>query len=505
VKGGWLVTSSQPGWPGRIDAIPDAVLCIAEGRIVAINAAAEHLFGRRRAELINRSPHILVPALVGASVEMSLRAVEVGGAPVLVATIRDVAHGDPSRPGSDDRALLENQLQQAQRLESLGQLAGGVAHDFNNLLAVILNYTAFVSEELQAAVDRGEHGWSQVNDDVVQIQRAAERAIALTHQLLTFGRREVVQPKLLNLNAVVRDLEALLRRAIGAHVLLTVNLQPGLWTVLIDPGQVEQILINLAVNARDAMSAGGMLRIETANVTVDEEYGTRLHPLPAGSYVRVRVADTGTGMPPEVVRRAFEPFFTTKPEGAGTGLGLATVYGIVTQAGGHIEIDSEPGHGTLITALLPAVDTSGTLPVAGESHPAQVSRPANGETVLLVEDEEAMREVSRRILQRSGYRVLDAADGQSALRIAASQQDRIDLLITDVVMPHMLGKEVAERVRLFHPEARVLYMSGYARPVLAEQGTLDRTVALLSKPFSEAELLNAARDVLEPAGQSDAS
>jgi signal transduction histidine kinase len=487
-------------WPGRIDAIPDAVVCIAEGHIVAINAAAERLFGQRRAELMGQPSHVLVPALVGTSLEVSLRAVEGAGAPLLVATVRDVARVERG-PGQADGRDLDNQIQQAQRLESLGQLAGGVAHDFNNLLAVILNYTAFVSEELQAAVDGGEKQWGPVNDDVVQIQRAAERAIALTHQLLTFGRREVVQPRLLNLNEVVRDVEALLRRAIGAHVLLTVTLQPGLWPVLADQGQVEQILVNLAVNARDAMAAGGVLQIDTANATLEDEYAAQLsNPMP-GTYVRLRVVDTGTGMPPEVVARAFEPFFTTKPEGEGTGLGLATVYGIVTQAGGHIELDSQPGKGTLITILLPAIVDAGALPLVGRSHPAQAGRPASGETVLLVEDEEAMREVTRRILQRSGYRVLVAESGQEALHIAAGHHEPIDLLITDVVMPQMLGKEVADRVQLAHPESRVLYMSGYARPVLAEQGTLDRGVSLISKPFSEPELLNAARDVLEPAVQ----
>jgi CheY-like chemotaxis protein len=335
-----------------------------------------------------------------------------------------------------------------------------------------------------------------VREDVLQIQRAAERATALTHQLLAFGRREVVRPQVLDLNAVVAEVEQLLRRTLGEHVELVTSLAPGLWPIVADPGQVEQVLVNLAVNARDAMPRGGSLTIDTQNLEADVNYASRLPGLEAGRYVRLRVSDTGMGMPKDVIDRAFEPFFTTKPRGEGSGLGLATVYGIVTQAGGRAQIYSEPGLGTTFSALLPAGVSERGAPerepdAAGTSH---------GETILVVEDEDAMREVTRRMLSRAGYEVVVAAGGQEALALASDEDVVIDLLLTDVVMPHMLGKEVAERVRGIRPSVRVLYMSGYAQPVLATQGTLDPGVTLIEKPFSASELLTKVREALdEPA------
>jgi PAS domain S-box-containing protein len=392
-----------------------------------------------------------------------------------------------------DKADLEARLQQAQRLESLGQLAGGIAHDFNNLLAVIVNYASFVSEDLGAAT---ESDWSQrcasARGDVGQIQQAASRATALTRQLLAFARQEVIRPRVLNLNDVIAGVEEMLRRTIGENIQLVTSPAAGLWPVLADPGRLEQVLVNLAVNARDAMPGGGTVTIDTGNVTVDADSIAAGSPARPGRNVRLRVSDTGTGMPPEVAEHAFEPFFTTKSKGAGTGLGLATVFGILSQADGHIQIYSERGNGTTITITLPVTDEA-PAPIA---EPAPDQRVPTGETVLVVEDEAALREVTRRIFARNGYRVVTAADGPEALDIARQHDGEIHLLVTDVVMPHMLGKDVADGIKAIKPDIEVLYMSGYARPVLASQGRLDPGVALVEKPFSEADLLNMAGQLL---------
>jgi nitrogen-specific signal transduction histidine kinase/CheY-like chemotaxis protein len=390
---------------------------------------------------------------------------------------------------------VEAQLQQTQRMEVLGRLAGGIAHDFNNLLAVILNYAAFVSEELTAGAECAPD-WEQrrlgAQRDVGQIQRAAERATDLTHQLLAFARREVVQPRVLNLNDAVNGVEELLRRTLGEDMELDITLPDDLWPILADPGQIEQVLLNLAINASDAMPGGGTVRIDTANVAVDADSvagGSSARP---GKYVRLRVSDTGAGMSADVITHAFEPFFTTKGDGAGTGLGLATVYGIVTEAGATIAIQSEPRVGTTFTVMVPVTNEA----AASIEEPVAYQRAPKGETVLVVEDEEALREVTERIFTRNGYRVITAADGPEALALVADHVGEIHLLVTDVVMPQMLGKEVADRVRELRPDIEVLYMSGYAQPVLASQGRLEPGVALVDKPFSEAALLDMAGQVL---------
>ena len=378
-----------------------------------------------------------------------------------------------------DRENMEAQLQQSQRLEVLGQLAGGVAHDFNNLIAVILNYATFVGEEL----DIGPTGdLVTACRDVGQIRRAAERASALTHQLLAFARREAVRQQVLDLNRVVAEVRQLLDRSIGEHVVLRTDLADGLWPVMADEGQIEQLLVNLAVNARDAMHGGGVLSIDTANVTVGPETGSRLL---AGRHVRLRVGDTGTGMSADVVAHVFEPFFTTKPDGIGTGLGLATVYGIVAQLEATIEIETSPGSGTTFTITIPV-----THEVAAQSEDGLAHHPVPaGETILIVEDEEALREVTERILVRSGYRVIAAADGAAALAAAAEYDGEIHLLLTDVIMPHMLGTQVAEKLLFLKPDTEVLYMSGYAQPVLTSRGALSRDAHLIEKPFSSAKLI----------------
>jgi nitrogen-specific signal transduction histidine kinase/CheY-like chemotaxis protein len=387
----------------------------------------------------------------------------------------------------------QERLAQAQRLESLGQLAGGVAHDFNNLLAVILNYAEFAAEELAAATESDWAGrCGSAHDDLEQISRAGEQAASLTRQLLAFARREVVQPRVLDLDTVITGVEDMLHRTLGEHVELATSLAGDLRPILADPGQLEQVLVNLAVNARDAMPGGGTLSIDTSNITVDAESIAGGSESPPGQQVRLRVSDTGAGMIPEVVAHAFEPFFTTKSDSGGTGLGLATVYGILQQAEGHIRIYSEPGGGTTFSITLPATTQAASAEVPEDTY----QRTPSGETVLVVEDEAALREVTRRILARNGYQVITAASGPEALEIARNYPGEVHLLVTDVVMPHMLGKEVAEQILLIKPGTEVLYMSGYARPVLASQGRLEPGVALVEKPFSEADLLAKAGQVL---------
>jgi PAS domain S-box-containing protein len=393
----------------------------------------------------------------------------------------------------EDRERLRAQLEQAQRLEGLGQLAGGVAHDFNNLLGVILNYAAMVGEEIDtAAVGSSGSQWKAASEDVGQIRQAAERAAGLTRQLLAFARREVIQPQVVDINDLLRTMASILRRTLGADLILVTDLAEKLSPVLIDPGQFDQVILNLAVNARDAMPHGGSLTITTDTLHVDRAYAAEWSSVLPGFYVRVAVSDTGQGMPPEVIRHAFEPFYTTKNKGEGSGLGLATVYGAVTQAEGHVRIASEPGKGTTFTILLPVTTQSAT-----QVAPSLPSRHTSHRiAVLVVEDEEALREVIRRLLTRRGYTVVTAANGAEAISAADSYQGTIDLMLTDVIMPQMLGQEAAEQIVRTRPNLRVLYMSGYAQPFLAAQGRLEPDVTLLDKPFTERELLDKVDIVL---------
>jgi PAS domain S-box-containing protein len=516
---------------GLLETVSDAVVCVdAGGRIVLVNAQTERLFGYRRDELAGQPAEILLPDAgqaghpvhraayladprprqMGAGmelagrrrdgstfpVEISLSAIDTGEGILVSAAVRDVTErlelqAERERLKTQaERDRLERQLQQSQRLESLGQLAGGVAHDFNNLLAVISNYAAFVRDEIARKAPHDE--WQSVRADIKQIELAAERAAGLTHQLLAFARRDVVQPRALNLNQVIERVEQLLVRTLGEHVELSTDLAAGLSPVLADPGQVEQVLVNLAVNARDAMPAGGKLIIATAGTNVDADYAASRVGLTPGRYISLKVSDTGTGMPQDVIDRAFEPFFTTKAKGDGTGLGLATVYGIITQAGGYVQIYSEPGLGTTFTILLP--ETS--QPVQGPAPAPQAAQGGDGETVLVVEDEAAMRELTRRILAGRGYQVITAVTGLDAIEIAASRPSDIDVLLTDVVMPQMLGKEAADRIRALCPAVKVLFMSGYTHGVLDTQGVLEAGVNLIEKPFTEASLLAKLREIL---------
>lgn len=399
-----------------------------------------------------------------------------------------------------ERERLRRRLSQAQHMESLGQLAGGIAHDFNNLLSVIINYSAFVIE----GVDRGSAKAGTfdpcelqgMRDDVVQVRKAGERAANLTRQLLAFARREDVKPEVIDVNEVVRSTEQLLRRTLGEHIELVSMLSEPLDAVLMDPGRLEQVLINLAVNARDAMPDGGLLRIDTANVEVDETCAASRPSLKEGPHVRLRVSDTGTGMPPEVAARAFDPFYTTKGAGEGTGLGLATVYGIVKQAGGYVQIYSEQGMGTTFTALLPVTGRSVKDSRSGSTHEVGHS-PQRGEaTILMVEDEDALRELTRRILTSAGYEVIVAANGPEALQASSLHREPIDLLLTDVIMPRMHGPALAQRIREQRPEIKVLLMSGFAQPVLNAGGRLPIDMPLLDKPFSGPQLLSKVAEQL---------
>ncbi|HVT77401.1 MAG TPA: response regulator, partial [Acidimicrobiales bacterium] len=430
--------------------------------------------------------------------EISLSAIETEDGSLVSAAVRDVtdrvkAQLEQERLRAEaERERLQVRLNQAERLESLGQLAGGVAHDFNNLLAVILNYTSFVRELVDEAAARDDAQWGGASRDLAQVAQAATRGAQLTRQLLTFGRRDVVQPEVLDLNAIVSDVRELLQRSIGEQIELRATLDASLWRIVADRGQLEQVLLNLAVNARDAMPDGGVLTIDTENLSVDDGYASMHAGVRLGHYVRLRVSDTGTGMSPDVLDRVFEPFFTTKAPGEGTGLGLATVYGIVSQAGGVARFYSEAGLGTTFTALFPATDE--TASEAPTHAAAPVSRATHVGTVLIVEDEPAMLEVTRRMLTRRGYEVLTAASGADAIRVATEHEGAIDLLLTDVVMPKMLGAEVAERIRVIQPDISVVFMSGYAQPVLTDRGTLGEGVILLEKPFTEAALLEKLRE-----------
>jgi signal transduction histidine kinase len=382
-----------------------------------------------------------------------------------------------------DQEHLAERLRQHERLESVGQLAGGIAHDFNNLLAVIINCAFFVTRE----IDDKE----AIRADIAHIERAAERAAQLTRQLLAFARRENLQPQVVDMNLAVSGIEPMLRRTLGEHVILLTELGPDLWPVLVDPGQFEQVLVNLAVNARDAMPHGGVLTIDTENVEIDEALRSLRPDLAVGRYVRVRVSDNGTGIEKSVLEHIFEPFFTTKPAGEGTGLGLATVFGIVAQAGGDVQIYSELGVGTTCRVLLPACEGA-PMPVL---EPREIRSLFGTETVLVVEDEDPLRDVARRLLVDNGYTVFVTGSGEEALRLVGELDGPIDLLLTDVVMPHMLGTEVATRLKEQQPGLMVLYMSGHAHTVLGP--ILDSSAALVEKPFTERSLLEKVREVLE--------
>jgi hypothetical protein len=384
-----------------------------------------------------------------------------------------------------ERHLLEQQLRQAQKMEAVGRLAGGVAHDFNNLLMVIKGHTELLMSALSPA--------DSVARKITQIDRAADRAAALTKQLLAFSRKQVLQPRVMNLNGVVEDMGKLLPRLIGEDVELGIRTAPGLGAIRADASQMEQIIMNLAVNARDAMPTGGRLIIETSNAELDRTYNST-HPIvKPGRYVLLAVSDTGTGMDTETQAHIFEPFFTTKEAGKGTGLGLATVYGVVKQSGGFIWVYSELGKGTSFKIYLPRVDQpedkANTTPPFAEA-------PRGTETILLAEDEQDVREVAREFLESGGYTVIEACNGADALRLATEHKAAIDLLVSDMVMPGMTGKELARRLKQQHSGLGVVYMSGYSEQTAAETAETDGNMLLLTKPFSRGSILRTVREAL---------
>ena len=385
---------------------------------------------------------------------------------------------------TDDTArhTLEAQLLQAQRLESIGRLAGGVAHDFNNLLTVILSHAAFARQDPGYAAE-----------DLAAIERAGTRAAELTAQLLAFARRQVVEPRVVDLNALTLQVDRMLRRLLGEQVVLETTLQPGLWPVRVDPTQLEQVLVNLAVNARDAMPNGGTLTIETGNVVLDDGYAALHADVVPGDYVLLAVSDSGEGIAPSALPMIFEPFFTTKPSGVGTGLGLATCYGIVKQAGGHIWAYSEPGQGATFKVYLPRA--------AGVPTPLDVAAVAQtlrgSETILLVEDDDEVRAIAARALAEHGFQVLEARDGAEALATARAHDGEIHLVVTDVVMPRMGGKELVAKLAEERPGTKVLYASGYTRNAIVHQGVLEAGTHFLQKPYVPATLTRKVREVLD--------
>ena len=384
-----------------------------------------------------------------------------------------------------ERRELERQLVLSQRLEAVGRLSGGIAHDFNNLLGVIIGY----SEALQQSIGTAD----PLREPVDEIRKAGQRAATLTQQLLAFSRKQVMEPKVLDLNAIVQDMEKMLRRLIGEDVELKFKVAKDLWNVKADRGQIEQVVLNLVVNARDAMPRGGELRIETANAELTEADTRRYRYVVPGVYALLRVTDTGTGMDAATQAHIFEPFFTTKEKGKGTGLGLATVYGVVKQSGGYIWVESALGKGTTFSIFLPRVAGAEQQ----DAHEKAPERHSDGaRTILLVEDEASLRKLTRTTLMQASYRVLEAGDAAEAMQIAASSPSRIDLLLTDVIMPGMSGGDLAKKLSPQHPQMHILFMSGYTDGAIEVQGDLKPGLVVLRKPFTRDTLLNAVEEAL---------
>jgi PAS domain S-box-containing protein len=494
-----------------VEAALDGVITMdGAGNIMSWNRQAEHMFGWAAVDVVGRPlADIIIPPqhreahrkglahflatgsgpILGQRieitalrrgdiefpVELTVTPVRLGGGLLFSAFVRDIT----------ERKQLQQRLIQSQKLEAVGQLAAGVAHDFNNVLTAIFGYVDLLIEDLPEA--------SPMQPDLEEVRKAARRAAGLTRQLLAFSRQQVLQPAVLNLNQIVAEIQKMLDRLIGADIELHTVLAPTAGNVHADPGQLEQVLLNLAVNARDAMPTGGRLTIETANAELSEDYAAAHQPVVPGSYVMLAVSDTGTGMDAQTRGRIFEPFFTTKEKGKGTGLGLATVYGIVKQSGGYIWVYSEPGHGATFKVYLPRVDAPIDVHRAVES----AGTTSGTETVLLAEDDELLRPLARGVLVKLGYTVLDAANAAAAIAVARQHPGDIQLLISDVVMPGESGLELARKLLGDRPNVRVLYISGYTDEAVVRHGLLERGTNFLQKPFTPATLARKVREVLD--------
>jgi PAS domain S-box-containing protein len=499
-----------------LEASPNPIVGVdSAARIIFVNPQTEETFGYARDELVGQPVELLLPERVGERhvehrdgfishpvarpmgigldlagrrkdggefpVEISLSPVDTADGLQVFATVVDITA----------RKAAETQLVQAQKLESIGRLAGGIAHDFNNMLFAILGYAELLSQDL--APDRQANLDVEVaRKSVAGISHAAERAATLTQQLLAFSRQQVVSPKVLDLNSAVKSVEPMLHRLIGENLQLNVKLDSASRRLRADPGQLDQILVNLVVNARDAMPDGGTITIETGTVEFDEPYAVEHFEVTPGPYVMLAVSDTGQGMDQETRRHVFEPFFTTKEVGKGTGLGLATIYGIVRQAGGHIWLYSEPGHGTTFKLYFPRVDAERSQGAGPEVTPTSLGAG----TLLVVEDEAAVRDMTKTMLERAGYRVLAVADGAAAMAKIGAMDDPIDVLVTDVVMPNMSGIELAERVIDLHPRVGIVLLSGYTAETLNLERITHRGATFVAKPVSAKELLRAINGVM---------
>jgi PAS domain S-box-containing protein len=508
---------SQEDLAITLNSIGDGVIAAdGEGRVAHMNPVAEELTGWAEAEarghaleevlaLRDRPTRAALPSPAGRVLSSGRTEQIEGDVLVLSREGRErVVAGSAAPIRARDGALrgavvvirdmseqqrLEMELRQAQKMESLGRLAGGVAHDFNNLLGAILGYCDIMLLDLNEV--------HPLRRDIEEVARSAKRAAALTRQLLAFSRRQIAEPRILDLNGLIGAMERMLVRVIGEDVQLVVRLADRLPRVQVDPGQLEQVVMNLSVNARDAMPGGGTLLIETVDVWLGDENWVRRHPfIKPGRHALVAVSDTGVGMDEATQARIFEPFFTTKAEGKGTGLGLSTVYAIVQQAGGAIRVFSEPGKGTTLQLYLPSAPADAVL--AADAEETEVASGGD-ETILLVEDETSLRSLLSRILTKKGYHVLAARSGDEALRQAEDAAADIDLVVTDVVMPHMSGPEVVERLTRMHPRMKVLFMSGYSSEAIVHHGVLRTGLAFIEKPFSAEELASRVRKVLDGA------
>lgn len=503
------LSSSEKRYRTVVESTSDAILLLdADRKIVSCNQAFSNLFGYDRSEVEGKSARITHPSdesyrSLGEiaypvvrkdgffrgewnfvrkdgkeiQTEFALSAIRSSDGSIsgLVSVIRDIT----------ERKHLEEQFRQSQKMEAIGQLAGGVAHDFNNILTVIKG----VCQLSLLDIKEGD----PLYENLKEIERSAERAANLTRQLLAFSRKQILEPQVLNLNGLIKDLDKMLHRLLGEDIEIAIFLEEGLGRVRVDPGQIEQVIINLSVNARDAMPRGGKLTIETTNMELDEEYARRHISVKPGSYVMLSISDTGVGMRPEIKERIFEPFFTTKKMGKGTGLGLSTVYGIVKQSGGNIWVYSEPGHGTTFKIYLPRVDE----PLEKPQKEAMGEIPKGSETILVVEDEETVRKLAVRLLKKQGYEVLEAQDGGRAFMLCEEYREPIHLILTDVVMPGMSGRKLVERLKEIHPEAKALYMSGYTDNVILHHGILEKGIEFIQKPFTLESLSRKVREVLD--------